>query len=507
MSLRGFTVYDLLQHNALASGDAPAAISAGRTVSHREFLNRVDRLAAGLTARGVAKGDRVCILAQNSIEYLELYGACAKTGAVAYPINWRLSASEVQAVVALADPQMIVVGANHMAQVEGIDLTGLRAGAIIGEEGGSMTGAAGYVPLAEFYQSPAGSPAEVNSNDPFVILSTAAVAGVPRGAVLTHANMILGGYQLITALGLTARDRHLAALPFFHVTGLGLSLCMAQVGGANVVMESFDPALAAQWIDEHEATLIAVFPPVLSMLLEARDKVGARWQTLKHVVGLDAPDVIQRLLAETGAKFWTGFGQSETAGLLTLTRVDEKPGSAGKPLPLARVRLVNEAGDDVPVGEPGEIAAQGPLVFAGYWRDPDATDYTFRRGWHHTGDIGRFDAENYLYYVGRKPEKDLIKSGGENVYPAEVERVIQELPEVAAVCVIGVPHPKWGEAVKAVVELKPGQALTAEQVSAAVADRIAAYKKPQSVNFVEKMPRQPDGEIDRTAVKAAHGRG
>jgi long-chain acyl-CoA synthetase len=190
---------------------------------------------------------------------------------------------------------------------------------------------------------------------------------------------------------------------------------------------------------------------------------------------------------------------------LTLIRVDEKPGSAGRPLPLARVRLVNEAGDDVPVGEPGEIAAQGSLIFAGYWRDPDTTDYTFRRGWHHTGDIGRFDAENYLYYVGRKPEKDLIKSGGENVYPAEVERVIQDLPEVAAVCVIGVPHPKWGEAVKAVVELKSGQALTAEQVSAAVADRIAAYKKPQSVDFVEKMPRQPGGEIDRAAIKAAHG--
>lgn len=507
MSLRDFTIYHLLQHNALAAGDAPAAIGAGRTVSHGELLDRVDRLAAGLTARGLAKGDRVCILAQNSIEYLELYGACAKTGTIAYPINWRLSASEVRAVVALADPQMMVVGANHLAQLEGIDLMGLRARAIIGEASGSMTRPAGHVPLAEFYQSPVGPPADVCSDDPFVILSTAAVAGVPRGAILTHANMILGGYQLITALGLTARDRHLAALPFFHVTGLGLSLCMAQVGGANVVMDSFDPALAAQWIDEHEATLMAVFPPVLSMLLEAREKVGAKWQTLKHVVGLDAPDVIRRLLAETGARFWTGFGQSETAGLLTLTRVDEKPGSAGKPLPLARVRLVNETGDDVPVGEPGEIAAQGPLVFAGYWRDPDATDYTFRRGWHHTGDIGKFDADNYLYYVGRKPEKDLIKSGGENVYPAEVERVIQELPAVAAVCVIGVSHPKWGEAVKAVVELKPGQALTAEQVSAAVADSIAAYKKPQSVDFIEKMPRQPGGEIDRAAVKATHGRG
>jgi len=239
-------------------------------------------------------------------------------------------------------------------------------------------------------------------------------------------------------------------------------------------------------------------------LLEARARIGAQWRSLAHVVGLDAPDTIQRLHAETGAKFWTGFGQSETTGLVTLVRADEKPGSAGKPTPLARVRCVNEADEEVSLGEPGEIAVQGPLVFAGYWRDPDATDYALRNGWHHTGDVGRLDAEGYLTYVGRKPEKDLIKSGGENVYPAEVERVIRELPEAAAVCVIGVPDPKWGEAVKAVVELKPGHTLTADQIAEAVARRIAAYKKPRYVDFVERLPRKDGGDIDRDAVKAAH---
>jgi long-chain acyl-CoA synthetase len=161
-------------------------------------------------------------------------------------------------------------------------------------------------------------------------------------------------------------------------------------------------------------------------------------------------------------------------------------------------------GEAVPVGEPGEIAVQGPLVFSGYWRDPDATDYAFRDGWHHTGDIGKFDGDGYLYYVGRKPEKDLIKSGGENVYPEEVERIIRELPKVAAVSVIGVPDPKWGEAVKAVVELEPGGSLTADEVIEAVANRIASFKKPRQVDFVDELPRGPGGEIDREAVKAAH---
>ncbi|UCF61820.1 MAG: AMP-binding protein, partial [Anaerolineaceae bacterium] len=295
-----------------------------------------------------------------------------------------------------------------------------------------------------------------------------------------------------------------AALPLFHITGRGLSLAMIQVGGANVILEAFDPAMGSNLIDKHDVTLMADFPPVLTMLLDAREETGAQWKSLRLVLGLDAPDVIQRLYAETDARFWTGFGQSETSGVVTLMPVDERPGAAGRPLPGARVRCVDETGEELPVGEPGEIAVQGPLVFSGYWRDSDATDYAFRDGWHHTGDIGKFDGDGYLHYVGRKPEKDLIKSGGENVYPEEVERIIRELPQVAAVSVIGVPDEKWGEAVKAVVELKPGESLTADEIIEAVANRIASYKKPRHVDFVEELPKGPDGGIDREAVKAAH---
>jgi acyl-CoA synthetase (AMP-forming)/AMP-acid ligase II len=497
MGLRDFNLYDQLRHNALTAGESPAVIASGNVVSHREFLLRVDRLAAGLTASGIAKGDRLCILAQNSCEYLELYGACAKTGAIAFPINWRLSASEVAGVVALADAQMLIAGAAHLSHLDSVDMSKMRARAVIGS-------ASGFTPFTDLYRDAVTDPADVCDDDPFVIVPTAAVAAIPRGAVLTYRNLTSISYSLNAALGITAQDRHLAALPLFHITGLGLAYCLTLVGGVNVVMESFDPARASQLIDEHHVTLLADFPPVLSMLLDARAQSGATWQSLKHVVGLDAPDTIKRLYTETGAKFWTGFGQSETSGLVTLTRVDMKPGSAGRAAALARVRCVNEKDEDVPTGEPGEIAVRGPFVFSGYWRDADATHYALRNGWHHTGDIGKFDADGYLYYVGRKPEKELIKSGGENVYPAEVERVIGDLPQVAAVCVIGVPHPKWGEAVKAVVELNPGKTLTAEQIVAAVVERIAAYKKPQVVDFVERLPRKENGEIDRQAVKAAH---
>jgi acyl-CoA synthetase (AMP-forming)/AMP-acid ligase II len=500
MGLRDYTVYDFFRHNASIAGSSTAAIRGDEMRTNSQLLERVNQLAAGLASRGISKGDRICILAQNSIEYLEIFGACAKTGAIAYPINWRLSPEEVRAVIELAQPKMIAVEAAHLPQLQAA-ATSIEMQTLIGP--GS---AEGFLPLNDLYQAPEEAHFEVSSEDPLVIISTAAVAGVPRGAVLTHANLVLSGYLLINALGLAAEDRNLAALPFFHISGLGLALAMVQVGGANVVLEKFDPAEAAQRIENHAVTLMADFPPILSMLLDARAAGGANWESLKYVVGLEAPEVIQRLYKETGAKFWTGFGQSETCGVGTLVRVDKKPGATGKALPLLHLRCVDELGRDVPVGQTGEIVMQGPVVFSGYWHDVDATQYTFRDGWHHTGDLGKFDAEGYLYYVGRKPEKELIKSGGENVYPAEVEQVIQDLPQVVAVCVIGVPDKKWGEAVKAVIELAPGVSLSADQVRSAVSERIASYKKPRFVDFIDKLPLTSEGEIDRVAVKAEHGR-
>jgi acyl-CoA synthetase (AMP-forming)/AMP-acid ligase II len=500
MGVRDFSIYDLIKYNASNAGSAPAVISEDQTLTHGQFLERVDQLASGLIEQGIVKGDRICILAQNSIEYMELYGACAKTGAIAYPINWRLTAAEVKGVLSLADPKMLVAGVNHLPQLEKSEVDKIRIRAVIDSHTTED-----FIPIGDLYQSPGDEHADIHSDDPFAIISAAVVEGVPRGAILTHSNMIIAGFLLINALRLSTEDCHLAVLPFYHITGLGLAMAMIHVGGKNVVLNTFDPIKAVQMMDMHNVSLIADFPPILSTLLDTRQAAGAKWDSLKYVVGLDAPDVIQRLYTETTAKFWTGFGQSETCGVVTFINVDAKPGSTGKPLPLIRVRCVDESGSDVAVGEVGEIAVQGPVVFTGYWNDPDATAYTFRNSWHHTGDLGKFDAEGYLYYAGRKPEKELIKSGGENVYPAEVEHVLQDLPEVVAACVIGVPDAKWGEAVKAIIELSPGMTMSADNVSAAVAERIASYKKPRYVEFVDALPRTPDGIIDREAIKVAYG--
>jgi long-chain acyl-CoA synthetase len=396
---------------------------------------------------------------------------------------------------------MCVVGADLEGLISHLDRQAVSLWASL-----SGNGHGSFEPLEAYYAEAGELVAEGGGDDPCLILPTAAVEGVPRGALLSHHNLLTACQQMWTALGLGPWDRHLAALPLFHITGLGLSLAVMYAGGVNVLLERFDPQAGDQLMDAQGITLMATFPPILASLLDARAASGAQWKSLRYVLGLDSPEAIQRLMKETRAQFWTGYGQSETSGVVTLGAVTERPGSAGRPLPAAWVRCVDKADQPVGVDQAGEIVVRGPLVFQGYWGDPSATEYAFRGGWHHTGDLGKFDQQGYLYYLGRKPEKDLIKSGGENIYPAEVERVLRSLPGVREACVIGVPDERWGEAVKAVVELEEGVQMTPDALIAAVAERIASYKKPRHVVFVERLP-QAEGEVDREAVKAEYGEG
>ncbi|HEV8532012.1 MAG TPA: AMP-binding protein [Methylomirabilota bacterium] len=505
MSVHGFTVYDVIERGASLFGDAPAVIQNERSLSFREFKDRVDALAAGLAGLGMTKGDRICVLAQNDVAYLTLYGACARQGVIAYPINWRLTGEEVERVVERAAPKMMVVDGSTLGVVAGWPES-KKAIEHWYQFGGS--GGAGLKP----FDSIAGgarvtAPADVSPADPFAVISTAAVDVIPRGAVLTHANVVTANLTAMACLGLSATDHYLLALPLFHITGLGMALAHMHAGATNVVVPRFDAEEAVRLIDRHRITHISDFPPVLANLLDAAKKLGRGLPSLKHVSGLDAPPTIQRLHEETRAQFWTGFGQSETSGFVSLQRVADRPGAAGKPVPLCQIKVVDDYDREVPVGTPGEIVVRGPLVFQGYFDQPDVTAYTFRNGWHHTGDVGRFDADGYLHYVRRKPEKELIKPGGENVYPAEVETVIMQMDGVSGVCVYGIPDARWGEAIKAVVEVKRAGQYSAQQVSDFVASKIARFKRPHVVVFADALARTADGSVDREAVKSKWGSG
>jgi acyl-CoA synthetase (AMP-forming)/AMP-acid ligase II len=502
MGAQAFTVYDMLVRGVELAPDAPALIQGPRQWSFRQLRERADSLAAGLAGLGLVKGDRICILAQNDAGYVDLYGACARQGIVAYPINWRLTAAEVERVLERAAPKMVVADASTIAVVGDWPRAKREVSYwyVLGD-----APAPGFTALSALYREGPPPVADVSSDDPFAVISTAAVDVIPRGAVLTHANIIATSLVVGASLGLTAADRYLLALPLFHVTALSNLVAHLHAGAACVLVARYDPEEAVRLIDAHRIAHLSDFPPVLSSLLDAAEKLGSKLASLKHVSGLDAPPTIQRLHDQTQAQFWTGFGQSETSGFVSIQRVRDKPGAAGKPISVCRVRLVDDYDRDVPVGTPGEIVVRGPVVFQGYFGQPDVTAYTLRNGWHHTGDVGRFDDEGWLYYVRRKPEKELIKPGGENVYPAEVESVIVQMDGVSAACVFGVADAKWGEAVKAVVEVRPPGRYTAQQIGDFVGSRIARFKRPSRVEFTDALPRTADGGVDRDAVKARWG--
>jgi acyl-CoA synthetase (AMP-forming)/AMP-acid ligase II len=501
MGLRDFTLYDVVERNARLAAEQTAFVFEGRRVTHAGHLARVDRLAAGLAAAGIAAGDRIVILSFNNLEFVELYGAAARLGAMLVPINWRLSDDEIAYVASDAEPKMVIADAAHqdkLAARKG-DLGSVRHWHGIGGA------TAPFVPFASLYaEDTVRERPDVAADAPFVMFHTAAVSGRPRGAVLSQAGLIAGNLQLARYWSLAGGDVNLGVLPLFHLAGLIMLLATQHAGGATVLLQRFEPEAAARLIREEKVTLLAEFPPILANLLDT--PAGARdLASLRAVTGLDAPDTIARF--ETlcpQARFWAAFGQSETSGFVTMAPFRDRPGSAGRPTYLSMVAVVDDHDRTLPTGETGEIVVRGPGVFKGYWRCDADTEFTFRNGWHHTGDMGAFDADGYLWYKGRSPAKELIKPGGENVYPAEVEGAIAAHPAVADVVVIGVPDPQWGEAIKAVCVLRPGQSATAPEIIDFVAGRIARFKRPKHVVFVDALPKTPAGAIDRNKVKEAH---
>lgn len=503
MALRDYTLGDVIARNARLFPDRTALIHGSARVTHREYQERVDRLAGGLAAAGVLTGDRVAVLSQNNLEFLDLYGAVARLGAILVPINWRLSADEIAYVITDTEPRVVVAGAEYQAA-----LVAARARfAFVERYYGLGECSEPFVPFADLVSS--GTPAptvDVDADSGFVMIHTAAVGGRPRGALLTHANLVAANAQLLHSWNLGPDDVNLGMLPLFHITGLGLFLAVQQAGGATVVLPKFDPDAMLRHVEQDKVTVFAVFPPMLATLLDHADKGRFDLSSLRAVAGLDAPDTIARFESRCkGATFWIGYGQSEVSGFATTGRFRDRPGSAGWPALLSAVSVVDELERHLPVGETGEIVVRGPTVFKGYWNLGADNDFTFRNGWHHTGDLGRFDDTGCLWYAGRSPAKELIKPGGENVYPAEVEKVILEHEGVEEAVVIGVPDREWGEAIKAVCVAARGREVTASEIIEFVGARIARFKKPKHVVFVPELPKTATGAIDRPKVKAAHG--
>ena len=504
MGLRDYTFYDLINRNAVCFNHRLAWFEADdqRALTFAEIKEQVDRLASGLQKLGVLKGDRIGVLGKNSLEYFLLYGASAALGAIMVVINWRLSAEEALFNLNDCEPKLLFVDVEFQEMIASVKkkLSSVKHYFNLKPPGGNFTEFSMLMDNPGEFES-----IDVATDDGWVIIHTAAVTGRPRGALLTHGNLIGANISLNLLFNLSAEDVHLNLLPLFHIGGLSIATGSFHAGALNVNMSKFDAKQAVDLIVDKKVTFLYDFSPILSSILDEYEKTDKDIKSLMAVLGIENPETIERYQKLIGGTFFCVYGQTETSAMATLGRYNDKPGSAGKTLQLADVRLVDDNDHPVKAGAVGEIAVKGPLVFKGYWNLPEDTDYAFRGGWHHTGDLGRFDEDGFLWYEGRKAEKELIKPGGENVYPAEVEKAILEIPAVEETVVFGVPDPKWKEGIKAVCILKSGQNLNAKDLIAFVGQRIASYKKPQYVEFVSELPLLKDGSPDRAKIKELYG--
>lgn len=499
------------------SGPKTALIAGERTYSYDELSERADRLANALRRRGVARGDRVAYLGENDPAFVETFFAAGLLGAIFIPLNTRLAPPELQFQLQDSGARLLVNGGSleglAAAAVVG---TGVRQRLVVGAGAHSAAhdGAApaGAGPVVERYDDAvASAPAEVidetvTHDDGAMILYTSGTTGRPKGALLTHGNITWNCINVITDMDVNRHDVALMISPLFHVASLDMGLLPMLLKGATVVLEQkFDPGQVLASIEKHRVTSLNGVPTTFQMLCEHPAWAATDLSSLDKLTcgGSAVPMRVLEAYEERGLGFSNGYGMTETApGATTLPawRSVEKAGSSGLPQFFTDIRIADPIGEVLAPGEVGEIQISGPNVIKEYWNRSDATRESYADGiWFKSGDMGYRDEEGFLFVSDRL--KDMIISGGENIYPAEVEALIVELEPVASVAVIGVPDDKWGEVPRAIVTLREGMSLTEEQIRAHLDGRLARYKIPKSVVFVTEMPRTASGKIRKAELR------
>ncbi|MBT3175724.1 MAG: AMP-binding protein [Desulfobacula sp.] len=498
-NLHNLTFFDIYEKNALYNGKSCALHWKGMETNYADLFNQTSRFANGLRNQDLKAGTRVAVLCKNHPVFFHLFGAASALNLVLVLINRRLSQDEISHIIEDTTPALIFADKEMEDQANSLasSFSCLKQSYVVDEEDKNFSNLYRTSPLKACEPS--------SSIDPFLIIHTAAMLGKPRGAVLAQKNIILSNQQIITAFGIDKTKTYLNILPLFHIMGINLGLGILQAGGKNVLQEKFDPPETLDLIQEQKVNFFGSFPPILSNLIDAMENGNYDLSSLEIAAGLEMPDTAKKWETCTDSKYWTMYGQTETSGLISFTEYFTKPGSAGVISPLANIKIADDFDSFLPTGKTGEIIVRGPLVFQGYWNADKLNAHTLRDGWHHTGDLGMIDSDGFLFFKGRKAERELIKPGGENVFPAEVEKVILEHDTVKEVCVFGVPDPKFGEGIKAVCSLNPGAYLTKEDLIKFCGSLIAGYKKPRYVEFVDELPKTENGSIDREKIKKEYG--
>lgn len=496
------TMGSIVRRSAAQYPKRTAMIFGEERCTFLQYNARVNRCANMLLSLTLEKGDHIAVLGRNSIQYLEICHASAKAGTVFGPLNWRLAPQELSFIVADADNRVLFVeaGLQELVQKFVADLPGVQL--IVYGGLATLEGALCYKDLVRD-ASDAEPGVEVNGDDEAIIMYTSGTTGLPKGAVLTHANVCWDSIASLTYVPPRQNDCFLLSMPMSHVSGLHTQTTSFITRGLPmVIMSQWDSEGACQLIERHRVTLAYILVTPLLQLLESKVHQKYDLTSLNRVMTAAAkytPELTIRAMNELGVEnIYFLYGLTEASPLVSVTEYSAqmitKPNTMGFPIWYNDVRIVGA--DDVPLktGEVGEIIVRGPNVFKGYYKRPEANAEVLRNGWLHTGDLGYMDEDNFLFFVDRK--KDMIKSGGENVYSLEVELALQKaVSEILEVAVVGIPDNKWGEAVTAFVVLRPGVQLDASQVIARARELLAGYKLPKQVVFRTELPKNVSGKV------------
>jgi len=484
-------------------------VPTGRRVTYGELDERVCRLGNGLIAAGLAKGDRVGVLARNAIEYFEIFFACARVGLIAQPVNWRLSAAEAARIFEDGAPALVVSSVEFRATRDIVRETArARYWLEFGENGDGSYDA--FVAAGAGSEPP--ESAEAGGHDPVLILYTGGTTGLSKGALHTHHSLFMGMLNQTVAERIVPSDVYMLTGQMFHIP---VALAMNYMAhGCPVVLINFEARLALEVIERERVSAFLAITTMLNWMMADEDFNRFDLSSLRNIQYGGGPmpaPVVRAALEKFPCSLIQGYGQTEGMTMTFLSQEDhhravngdhpERLGSCGREGFVSRVQVVDDAFEPVPKDgrTPGEIVVRSEANMVGYWRKPELNEAAFRDGWLRTGDVATWDADGYLFIVDRA--KDMIISGGENIYSTQVEAAIHRHPAVLESAVIGVPDDEWGEAVKAFVVLKPGERATEQEIIDVAREHLASYQKPRSVEFVEELPKAPTGKILKRALR------
>jgi acyl-CoA synthetase (AMP-forming)/AMP-acid ligase II len=508
------TLAETIKRNAQVFPDKVAFVFENKGYTFKQLNERVNRLINGLANLGVTKGDRVAILSYNCHQYFEVF-CIAKAGRICVPLDNRSAGRELVYLLNNSEASTLVI-ANEFADAvisirpeiplvkNIICLDAVREDMLNYEE--LIAG------------SPSDEPTEkVSESDPCALFYTSGTTGRPKGAIHTETSIIAEHMQ--PYYDVTSDDICLCVMPFFHSGGsMGYLFPCFHAGATIVVLRGFDEILILQTIERERVTSVSLVPVMIARLLQHPD-IGkydlSSLRTLKYTGAPMPVEVLKTGIRLLGSIFVQAFGQTEANSITALGKEDHRVtgsekeirrlGSAGKPIPNGKVRIVNDRDEDVAIDEVGEVVVRSPGMMTGYWKMPEETEATFKNGWLHTGDMARRDEDGYFYLVDRK--KDVIISGGENIYSKEIEDVLYLHPAVSEAAVIGVPDEKWGEAVKAIIVLKRGMKAAEEEIIDFCKEHLASWKKPKLVEFWEELPKNPGGKIMKASIREKYWKG